>query len=653
MGKTRSMNRKKKYDEASGTNRIKTCDKSGVTPWSYLPHDVLLLVMMRLGVVDILAFSGACKSWRSFALSNRNKFIVSKPPMSISIFHIDANETQYYINDFEGRKFKITLPHFAVGRRCIGVTGGYLILFNQKTYDCWLVNLIKRHEIHFPNVPHDVFCCPGYFRAILVFSHSMSGWVLVVLNKCYYRLWFSIAVNNRFFRSKIIPPTPTPTQASLSSLLSHDLGFQHLSLSPLFCIQLTPVVECRPKAVKVCSVCGIALSWYLRRIALFRRQQRKKQHRDRSLPANPSLLKKLHITMPRMFNFLMSKRRRMNRKKKHDDASGARMKKIKTRDNSGVSSWSNFPHDVLLLVMTRLGVVDFIAFSGVCKSWRSFAVYNKKSFMVSKPPMSISTISSDTNEKEYYLNDFEGRKYKITLPCFAHGGRCIGVTGGYLILFNENTCDCWLVNLITRHELHFPDVPHYPHVPVYGVFCCPGLFRAILVFSPSMSEWVLVVLNICHQEIWFCIAGKREWTKVATRFNISDLHAFKGKIYILVSSKYSRSDEDEVVRLCEMELYPKPKLILLKTENFKKQDFTFPRIHELDFGEMKFVSREEKGEKYAFFLNTFMDGNTITLREMWDDIHSLYGRYAVNDKEEKDGFFNANMWYFFDDCFNV
>lgn len=188
----------------------------------------------------------------------------------------------------------------------------------------------------------------------------------------------------------------------------------------------------------------------------------------------------------------------MNRKKKHDDASGAQMKKIKTRDNSGVSSWSNLPHDVLLLVMTQLGVIDFIAFSGVCKSWRSFAICNKKSFMVSKPPMFISTISSDTTENEYYLNDFEGRKYKITLPCFAHGGRCIGVTGGYLILFNENTCDCWLVNLITRHEPHFPDVPHYPHVPVYGVFCCPGFFRAILVFSPSMSEWVLVVLNICH-----------------------------------------------------------------------------------------------------------------------------------------------------------
>lgn len=122
-----------------------------------------------------------------------------------------------------------------------------------------------------------------------------------------------------------------------------------------------------------------------------------------------------------------------------------------------------------------------------------------------------------------------------------------------------------------------------------------------------------------------------------------------------------------------MELYPKPKLILLKTESFKKQDFTFPRfvkfgeglcvidqfsehpfkIRELDFGEMKWVSREEKGEKYAFFLSTFMGGNTITLREMWDDIRSQYGRYAVNDKEDKDGFFNAKMWYFLDECFNV
>ncbi|CAH1450121.1 unnamed protein product [Lactuca virosa] len=139
------MPRNQNHDEASSTKRIKTFDNGSMASRSDLNHDVFLLVMMRLGVVDFLAFSRVCKPWRSFALSNRNKFMASKTPMSISI-STHANEKECYLEEFEGRKFKTILPHYA-NMTCIGVTCGYLIFLGKKTLDFWLVNPITKHEI--------------------------------------------------------------------------------------------------------------------------------------------------------------------------------------------------------------------------------------------------------------------------------------------------------------------------------------------------------------------------------------------------------------------------------------------------------------------------------------------------------------------------
>ncbi|KAL4555525.1 hypothetical protein LXL04_038147 [Taraxacum kok-saghyz] len=140
MGKTRSRNIKKKHDDALSKNTIKntikTCDNnSGQTrPCSDLNHDVLNLVMIKLEVVDSLAFNKVCKSWRSLTLSKRNKFLVSKPPMSISISYNDAYEKdndayekECNLEYFEGRKLKTIVPHLAK-RKCVGITCGYLIL---------------------------------------------------------------------------------------------------------------------------------------------------------------------------------------------------------------------------------------------------------------------------------------------------------------------------------------------------------------------------------------------------------------------------------------------------------------------------------------------------------------------------------------------
>ncbi|KAL7607325.1 hypothetical protein Lser_V15G16136 [Lactuca serriola] len=338
-----------------------------------------------------------------------------------------------------------------------------------------------------------------------------------------------------------------------------------------------------------------------------------------------------------------------------DGASSSSRKRV----NGGVAPWSDLNPDVLFLVMMNLGVIDFLAFGGVCKTWRSLARNNKKIFMASRPPMLMSISDPSYEKKEWYccLEDFEGRKFKTILP-HAAGRICVGITCGYLILFGGETKDFWLVNLITRQQLHFPCFPFNARTDLARI-------RGILVYSPSVSGWVFVVLCTFSCQIWFSIAGTRAWSRISTFLTI-DLHAFKGKIYTINIG----------CRLCEMKLTPEPKLTLLQNKNIPQPGFFFPEfvssgenlyvmdrgfkdsytVHKLDFEEMKWVSSEKTLEECAFFVNDFKYSAAIK-SDLWVDHRSLYERYAyfhsTIDTSRKGGFLPSYIWYFPSDCLNV
>ncbi|CAH1419662.1 unnamed protein product [Lactuca virosa] len=348
----------------------------------------------------------------------------------------------------------------------------------------------------------------------------------------------------------------------------------------------------------------------------------------------------------------------MTRNQNHDDdASSSSRKRIASCDNSDVAPWSDLDHHLLFLIMMQLGVIDFVAFSGVCKPWRSLALDNRKIFMASRPPMLLS-ISDRSYKKECHLEDFEGRKFKTILPRSA-GRICVGITCGYLILFGWKTKDFRLVNPITRHELHFPCFPYNASTNLAKV-------RGILVFSPLVSGWAFVMLHRFTYQLWFSIAGTGAWNHVSSTFPLFDLVAFKGKIYTLNMG----------YRLCEMKLNPEPKLKLLQTKNFPKVVMLCPefvslgenlslmyrglgdsyKVFKLDFEEMKWVLSERTLGECAFSINNLKYSAGIK-PELWVDYQSQYIRYAylhaTLDKSRKGRFFSSHLWYFPNDCLNV
>ncbi|KAL7614724.1 hypothetical protein Lser_V15G05496 [Lactuca serriola] len=352
--------------------------------------------------------------------------------------------------------------------------------------------------------------------------------------------------------------------------------------------------------------------------------------------------------------------RRMSRKRNHhDDASSS--KKMKT-DDVDVGPWSYLNHDVLSLVMMQLGVIDFLAFSGVCKTWRSATVTHRERFMASKSPMLMYISTRGNNkDKECCLTDSQGQKFKTVLPRSV-GRAFVGLTCGYLILFRAKTRDFWLVNPITRHELHFPSTPSN------CVFIGIPKITAVLVNSPTNTiptTHVLVMLNIVRNELWVSKAGEGSWNHVSLRIDINYLHVFKGKIYTLCSKPGSL----KVRHLCELTLDPKPKLKLLKTKNFPKRAFIFPKllssgenlyvmeslsvdfynVHKLDFEKMEWVRFQETPDEGAFFLSRFRHG-AVVKPDLWVDLQSQPEGCNFFEEEGCGKFFTTNQWYFPHEC---
>ncbi|CAH1448987.1 unnamed protein product [Lactuca virosa] len=348
-----------------------------------------------------------------------------------------------------------------------------------------------------------------------------------------------------------------------------------------------------------------------------------------------------------------------------DDASSSSSsrKRFKNFDHNGVASWSDVNHDVLFIVMMKLGVVDFVAFGGVCKSWRSLAVSNRNTFMASKPPMQIS-IGPHVNKEDsyYFLEDLKERRYKTIIPHSVEA--YFGLTCGYLILFGRETCDFWLVNPITRDELHFP---HYP-LSVSAHELQMRAIKGILVFSPSISERVFVVLH--RKNISFSITGKQGWNHISSAIptpDIFDLHVVKGKIYSILKD----------FSLCELKLDQNQNLkwTLLETKNHPKQNWFLPefvssgeklymiyrsssssrKVMELDFGEMKWVSPKKTTGECVFFLSRFTSCVAIK-PESWPEPQTQYrscGYFLDDNKSPQCMFCYELMWYFPHDCLNV
>ncbi|XP_022775508.1 F-box/kelch-repeat protein At1g57790-like [Durio zibethinus] len=208
------------------------------------------------------------------------------------------------------------------------------------------------------------------------------------------------------------------------------------------------------------------------------------------------------------------------------DFSGGSRKRMEI-EVGNCSRWSELPADLLVVILKQLGVIEFLLFACVCKSWRFVAIALKQEFMASQSPL-VFLMPTKARKYGYFYNIFDNGLYKAGLPHLA-GNKCVGFTCGYLVLrdseMTKKKANIWLVNPFTRHELKFPSPPRrYCHVIVASL-------------AKSDPEFVIVAFSRLHPFVQFCTSRHGNWTIIEYNKEdplvIVDVTVFKGKIYIL------------------------------------------------------------------------------------------------------------------------
>lgn len=195
-----------------------------------------------------------------------------------------------------------------------------------------------------------------------------------------------------------------------------------------------------------------------------------------------------------------------------------------TNNDSRRRPWASLIPDLLIPLLMQLGIFDLCACAGVCKGWRSIINEYRSTFLQKQQPLAL--VKSRDATKVCLLYDMYQRTTYKTLVPNLNLQWLVGITCGYLIMLVDTKI--WLLNLITRNEIHFPMLPFYKSFEI----------RAILFYSKELSENLLLVFNKDFPFVMLSRSLEPEWHSVqivGSSGNPVDIAYFNENIYILTS----------------------------------------------------------------------------------------------------------------------
>nr|XP_017235410.1 PREDICTED: uncharacterized protein LOC108209152 isoform X2 [Daucus carota subsp. sativus] len=207
---------------------------------------------------------------------------------------------------------------------------------------------------------------------------------------------------------------------------------------------------------------------------------------------------------------------------------GRKRKQICSRSGDRVwGAWDSLPNELLLLILMKLNIIDYLAFSGVCRSWRSAATDIRKSFMERLQPL-VFARSRYAKKACVLYNIFDSQNCKSMLPSMPRK-YLWGLSSGYLITYDKNM-GFWLVNLMTRHEMHYPVLSESS----YRFFDFTP--RAVLLRLTRLSRIFMIIFSEKHNFLLMSESGSSSWQEYLlpnTSAGIADVKVLDGKIFVL------------------------------------------------------------------------------------------------------------------------
>ncbi|XP_030513686.1 F-box/kelch-repeat protein At1g57790-like [Rhodamnia argentea] len=187
-----------------------------------------------------------------------------------------------------------------------------------------------------------------------------------------------------------------------------------------------------------------------------------------------------------------------------------------------MANWEELPRDILGLIARRLAIEDFLAFRGVCTTWRSAApkeTYSAKS----KAPWLMISILEQVAE---FFSPSRGKTYKVPL-LHLWGGQALSPPGWIFVSTLDHTYHkkCRIFNPLSSVSIELPTLEKLRHKSCLGVeldeqerYLCesPGINMIALSSSPSLSRSYTVMISYSGSPgLAFHRSGEDAWTVVS------------------------------------------------------------------------------------------------------------------------------------------
>ncbi|KAA8517262.1 hypothetical protein F0562_017555 [Nyssa sinensis] len=206
--------------------------------------------------------------------------------------------------------------------------------------------------------------------------------------------------------------------------------------------------------------------------------------------------------------------------------------------------WSRLPYDLIATIANQLTVIeDFLAFSGVCRSWRS--VYRNRNWTPG-PQFPWLMLSENRNETtRCFFSFFKNKRLVSSLP-EARGRRCWGSACGWLITIGVDL-EIHLLNPITQICIDLPSQSTFCNQPfLAGNAVTHSTYRTSFInkafvfkYSSHLNNigdgFMVMAIHGKDNSLAFARPGYDSWVTVETSspFVFRDVVLFEGQIFAI------------------------------------------------------------------------------------------------------------------------
>ncbi|CAI9096143.1 OLC1v1032224C1 [Oldenlandia corymbosa var. corymbosa] len=207
-----------------------------------------------------------------------------------------------------------------------------------------------------------------------------------------------------------------------------------------------------------------------------------------------------------------------------------------------LTDWSALHLDLLVEIAKGISIVeDFMAFRGVCISWRSAATKDKFVPRWPRAPLLMLADKPERNlncvEREFYSLSKGKICMRFTLP-EAKGKRCMEVGFGWLLTVKDTSGEINLLNPFSHQQIHLPGLQTIPEYKIY-TWVDPFYYfitLATLSHNPSKtSNFTLLATQCGGKFLGLWRPGDAAWTRIQTYDDTLFEHVnyYKGKFFAI------------------------------------------------------------------------------------------------------------------------